>query len=419
VKDSSLESAALKLPPALLALAAAAFGIGTTEFVIMGLLPEIGSSLRVSIPTAGQLVSGYALSVTIGSPIMAVLMGRFPRRQSLLALMVIFILGNVLCAIAGSYNTLLAARIFTALAHGAFFGIGAVVAADVVPKHQRALAISLMFSGLTLANVLGVPLGTLLGQAYGWRMTFWAVCVIGVIAFAALFACVPNVRQGRRMRLKRELVAISHPQVLLAMATSTLCSAALFSVFTYITPLLENVSGISPHGVSIALLLFGVGITLGNLAGGRAADWRLMMAIIVTLCALIVVQALFTWTSVSPIPAVVTMMIWGALAFGVASPLQMRVVDQARAAPSLASTLNQSAFNLGNALGALSGGLVVSAGISYRALPWLGTGLSTLALCTIVYAVWLEGRTQRRRQDRRAIARAGAAAGPALSDGGI
>ncbi|MCB8877337.1 MFS transporter [Acidisoma silvae] len=381
----------------------------------MGLLPEIGRSLGVSIPQAGQLVSGYALSVTIGSPVMAVLMSRFPRRQSLLTLMVIFILGNGLCALAGGYDTLMAARIFTALAHGAFFGIGAIVAAEVVPKHQRALAISLMFSGLTLANVLGVPLGTLLGQAYGWRMTFWAVCVIGAVAFVALFIWVPAVRQGRRMKLKRELLAIVHPQVQLAMATSTLCSAALFSVFTYITPLLEHVTGISPHGVSIALLLFGVGITLGNLAGGKAADWRLMMAIVVMLCALIVVQALFTWTSVSPIPAVITMVIWGALAFGVCSPLQMRVVDQARAAPSLASTLNQSAFNLGNAMGALFGGIVVSAGISYRALPWLGSGLSLAALCTILIAMRLERRMQQRRQDRRALQRsAGAAA--AISD---
>ena len=376
----------------------------------MGLLPEIGRSLGVSIPQAGQLVSGYALSVTIGSPVMAVLMSRFPRRQSLLTLMVIFVFGNGLCALAGSYDTLMAARVFTALAHGAFFGIGAIVAAEVVPKHQRALAISLMFSGLTLANVLGVPLGTLLGQAYGWRMTFWAVCIIGVAAFGALFIWVPAVRQGRRMKLKRELRAIVHPQVQLAMATSTLCSASLFSVFTYITPLLEKVTGISPHGVSIALLLFGVGITLGNLAGGRAADWRLMTAIVGLLIALIITQAVFTWSSVSPIPAVITMVIWGGLAFGVCSPLQMRVVDQARAAPSLASTLNQSAFNLGNAMGALFGGLLVSAGTSYRALPWLGSGLSFLALCTIFIAIWLEKRMQRRRQDRRALLRAGSAA---------
>jgi DHA1 family inner membrane transport protein len=398
----------LSLPPALLALGAAAFGIGTTEFVIMGLLPEIGQSLSVSIPQAGQLVSCYALSVTIGSPFMAIVMARFPRRLSLLILMVIFILGNALCALAGGYDTLMAARIFTALAHGAFFGIGAIVAAEVVPKHQRARAISLMFSGLTLANVLGVPLGTLLGQAYGWRTTFWAVCLIGIAAFVALLIWVPEVRQARRMRLKREVTALSHPQVLLAMGTSTVCSAALFTVFTYITPLLENVAGISPHGVSIALLLFGVGITLGNLAGGRAADWRLMTSIIIMLCMLVVVQAIFTWTSHSPVPAVITVMIWGALAFGVCSPLQMRVVDQGRAAPSLASTLNQSAFNLGNALGASFGGLMVSAGIGYARLPWLGSALSALALALVLYALWLEARTQRRRQDRRAMLRAAA-----------
>ncbi len=398
----------MSLPPALLALGAAAFGIGTTEFVIMGLLPEIGHSLSVSIPEAGQLVSCYALSVTIGSPFMAILMARFPRRFSLLILMVIFILGNGLCALASGYDTLMAARIFTALAHGAFFGIGAIVAAEVVPKHQRAMAISLMFSGLTLANVLGVPLGTLLGQAYGWRTTFWAVCLIGILAFVALLIWVPEVRQARRMRLKREIAALGHPQVLLAMGTSVLCSAALFTVFTYITPLLESVAGISPHGVSIALLLFGIGITLGNLAGGRAADWRLMTSIIIMLCALIVVQAIFTWTSHSPVPAIITMMIWGALAFGVASPLQMRVVDQGRAAPSLASTLNQSAFNLGNALGASFGGLMVSSGASYARLPWLGSGLSALALVTMLTAVWLEARAARRRQHRRATLRTAA-----------
>jgi DHA1 family inner membrane transport protein len=397
------------LPPALLALGAAAFGIGTTEFVIMGLLPEIGQSLSVSIPQAGQLVSCYAMSVTIGSPFMAILMARFPRRASLLILMAIFILGNGLCALAAGYDTLMAARIFTALAHGAFFGIGAIVAAEVVPKDQRARAISLMFSGLTLANVLGVPLGTLLGQAYGWRTTFWAVCLIGVAAFVALLIWVPEVRQARRMRLRREVIALSHPQVLLAMGTSTICSAALFTVFTYITPLLETVSGISPHGVSIALLLFGVGITLGNLAGGRAADWRLMPSIVIMLCTLVAVQAVFSWTSHSAIPAVITMMIWGALAFGVCSPLQMRVVDQGRAAPSLASTLNQSAFNLGNAMGASFGGLMVSAGIGYDRLPWLGSALSALALAVVLYALWLEARTHRRREDRRAMLRAAAA----------
>jgi MFS transporter, DHA1 family, inner membrane transport protein len=396
------------LPPALLALGAAAFGIGTTEFVIMGLLPEIGRSLGVSIPQAGQLVSCYALSVTIGSPFMAILMARFPRRLSLLILMVIFILGNVLCAIAAGYDTLMAARIFTALAHGTFFGIGAIVAAEVVPKHQRAMAISLMFSGLTLANVLGVPLGTLLGQAYGWRATFWAVCLVGILAFVALVIWVPEVRQARRMRLKREVAALGQPQVLLAMATSMLCSAALFTVFTYITPLLETVAGISPHGVSIALLLFGIGITLGNLAGGRAADWRVMTSIIIMLGLLVVVQAIFAFTCHGAIPAVITLMIWGALAFGVCAPLQVRVVDQGKSAPSLASTFNQSAFNLGNALGASFGGLMVSAGVSYAKLPWLGSALSATALVVILYALWLEGRAQRRRQDRRALSRAAA-----------
>jgi DHA1 family inner membrane transport protein len=392
----------VSLPPALLALAAAAFGIGTTEFVIMGLLPEISRSLDVTIPAAGQLVSMYALSVTFGSPFMAILMGRLPRRQALLILMAIFTLGNAFCAMAHGFELLMAARIFTALSHGAFFGIGAIVAADVVPRHQRAMAISLVFSGLTLANVLGVPFGTLLGQAYGWRMTFWAVVAIGFLAFIALVIWVPNVRQARRVRLRREVQALAHPQVLLAMTTSVISSASLFTVFTYITPMLESVSGISPHGVSLALLLFGVGITAGNLMGGRLADWRLMASVMGLFGVLILVQIVFTFTVHAAIPAIVTLMVWGALVFAVAPCLQTRVVDQGRAAPNLASTLNQSAFNLGNAIGASLGGLLVSAGLGYGVLPWGGAGLSLLALCTTLFAVRLETVTQRRRGERRA-----------------
>ena len=381
------------LAPALLALAVASFGIGTTEFAIMGLLPDVATSLRVTIPQAGLLVTGYALAVTLGSPILAIATARLPRRAALTGLMGTFILGNILCALAPTYATLMAARAVTALAHGAFFGIGSVVATQVVPRNQRAQAIALMFTGLTLANVLGVPAGTLLGQALGWRATFWAVSIIGVLAAAAVLAWVPALAADPDTNLLREFRALKRTQVLLAMLISTLSSVSLFSVFTYITPLLETHAGISAHGVSIALLLFGVGLTLGNLLGGRLADWRLMPAVMVLFAALVPVLLLFREASSAPIPAVAVMMVWGALAFALVSPLQMRVVEEATEAPNLASTLNQGAFNLGNATGAWLGGLFITAGYGYRALPLLGAGVIVIALALTIFSYLLERQT--------------------------
>ncbi|MEJ1975083.1 MAG: MFS transporter [Acetobacteraceae bacterium] len=378
----------MRLP--LLALAVASFGIGTTEFVIMGLLPDVASSLAVTIPQAGMLVTGYALAVTLGSPVLAIATAKLPRRATLIGLMGLFILGNLLCALSPSYWLLMGARVVTALAHGAFFGIGSVVATQVVPRHQRAQAIALMFAGLTLANVLGVPFGTILGQALGWRATFWAVTGIGILAVAALLLWVPRVPADAGANLLGEFRALRRTQVLLAMVMSMLCSVSLFSVFTYITPLLEQVTRISAHGVSFVLLLFGVGLTVGNLLGGRLADWRLMPAVIGLFMALTAVLLVFYETSASPLPAVVTMVVWGAVTFALVSPLQMRVVDEAVEAPNLASTLNQGAFNLGNATGAWLGGAAVSAGYAYRTLPLLGAAMALLALGLTVVSYGLE-----------------------------
>jgi DHA1 family inner membrane transport protein len=378
----------MRLP--LLALAIASFGIGTTEFVIMGLLPEVADSLQVSIPRAGLLVTGYALAVAFGSPVLAIATARLPRRGSLVGLMGIFIVGNILCALSPSYGTLMAARVVTALAHGAFFGIGSVVATQVVPRDQRAQAIALMFAGLTLANVLGVPLGTILGQAAGWRATFAVVSVIGVAAVAALLAWVPAVPADRGADMVREFRALQRPQVLLAMAISTLASVSLFSVFTYITPLLETQAGISAHGVSIALLLFGVGLTVGNLLGGRLADWRLMPSVMGLFVSLVPVLLLFRAVRHDEIAEVTVMVVWGALVFALVSPLQLRVVGEATEAPNLASTLNQGAFNLGNATGAWLGGLVVAAGYGYGVLPLLGAGVAVVALGLTVVSYLME-----------------------------
>ncbi|MFE0757387.1 MFS transporter [Inquilinus sp. NPDC058860] len=380
------------MPLPLFALAVAAFGIGTTEFVIMGLLPDVARDLGVSIPAAGMLVSGYALSVTIGAPIVALMTARLPRKTTLLGLMGVFILGNLMCALAPDYWSLMAARVLTALCHGAFFGIGAVVAAGLVPRHQRSRAIALMFSGLTLANVLGVPFGTALGHVAGWRATFGAIVPIGIAAALAIAFILPRDREAPAGNLLSEFSVLRKPQVLLAMALSILSSVSLFTVFTYITPILETVSGLTPQGVTTALLLFGVGITVGNLFGGRLADWRLMPAVMMSFTALAVACAGFGLAAPMMVPAVTAMVLWGVVQFSLGAPLQTRVVDQAHEAPNLASTLNQGAFNLGNAAGAWLGGAAITAGMPYGQLPYLGAAVAVIGLAVAVLSYTLDKR---------------------------
>jgi DHA1 family inner membrane transport protein len=363
----------------LLALALASFGIGTTEFVIMGLLPSVAGDLSVTIPQAGLLVTAYALSVAFGSPFLAIATARMDRRKALLLLITIFILGNSFCALAPTYRLLMAARIITALCHGAFFGLGSVVAATLVPEQKKAQAIAMMFAGLTLANVLGVPFGTALGEAFGWRETFWAVVGIGFVAALALYAWLPRDIPIPHVKLIHEAQALGSAQVILAMLVSVLSSASLFSVFTYITPILEHVTRISPHEVTLLLLLFGMGLTAGNFLGGRLGDWKLMPSVIGILAFLIPVLGLFTLTSATLMPAAATIFIWGLLAFALISPLQMRVVNEAAQAPNLASTLNQGAFNLGNAIGAWIGGVALVHNTSYDHLPWIGAALAAVA----------------------------------------
>ncbi|MDF2620836.1 MAG: major facilitator superfamily 1 [Xanthobacteraceae bacterium] len=381
----------MQLP--LLALAMASFGIGTTEFVIMGLLPEVAADLSVTIPAAGLLVTGYALGVVVGAPIVAIITNALPRKATLIGLASVFVVGNLLCAIAPDYWFLMAARVVTAFCHGAFFGIGAVVAASLVPPNQRASAIALMFAGLTLANVLGVPLGTALGQALGWRSTFWAVVIIGIAAVSAIAIWLPRDIPHSAGNIIREFAVLKRPQVLLTMMMSVLASASLFSVFTYIAPLLRDVTGLAPHTVTYVLLLFGVGITIGNLLGGRLADWRLMpslMAIFVGLAAVLVV---FVFASPFAALTVATVFVWGIMVFAVVAPIQMRVVDAAVGAPNLASTLNQGAFNLGNASGAWIGGAAITFGVGYAELPWVGAALAVGALGLCVLSQALERRS--------------------------
>ncbi len=381
---------------ALFALAAAAFGIGTTEFVIMGLLPDVAKDLGATIPQAGLLVTGYALGVTFGGPVLALATAKADRRKALLFLIGIFIFGNLLCAIAPTYALLMAARVVTAVCHGTFFGLGAVVAATIVPKEMRARAIAMMFSGLTLANVLGVPFGTALGQELGWRATFWAVVAIGVVAATALAVWLPRNIPNQSTSLMAEARTLRRGGVWLAMSISTVSSVALFSVFTYITPILLEVTGISAHGVTLMLLLFGAGLTLGNAVGGRLGDWKLMPTMIGGTVALIAIQLVFHFTSVSMIPAGITIFLWGFLVFVIIPSIQMQVLHAARGAPTLASTLNQSAFNLGNASGAGLGGLAIHAGVSYGQLPLIGAAASVVGL-GVVIATLLQDRRARRK----------------------
>src|SRR5277367_150652 len=380
----------------LLALAVSAFGIGTSEFIIMGLLPDLARSFQVSIPKTGILVSGYALSVTLGSPLIALALSHMDRKRALLILMGMFTAGNALCALAPSFLLLLGARILTALSHGAFFGIGSIVASNLVPRSERAQAIALMFAGLTLANVLGVPAGTALGQAFGWRFSFWALVPIGLIAGLGLWRMVPH-QAPEDMELKHEFRAALRPQVQLVLTLSTLCSVSLFCVFTYIAPILEQITRLSPSSVSKVLVVFGVGITVGNLLGGRLSDWKQMPVLIGGIMLLIVILLGMPFLELSLTPAVVVIFVWGCVHFATGSPLQARIVEQAKGAPNLASTLNQGAFNLGNALGASLGGIMLTEGISYRYLPWGSAAVAGVALLVALIALRVE-QVEKRNQ---------------------
>jgi MFS transporter, DHA1 family, inner membrane transport protein len=386
------------MPIPLFALALSAFAIGTTEFVIMGLLPDVARELTVSIPRAGLLVSGYALGVAVGAPILAVLTSRLPSKAALQWLMGVFVLGNALCAMAPDYRMLMIARVVTSFAHGSFFGIGAVVAASLVPREKQASAIALMFTGLTLANVLGVPFGTFIGQNFGWRTSFWIVAGLGVVSFAGIAALVPSGNGAGAAGLAREVRVLREPQVWLALAMTVLGFGGVFVVFTYIAPILESVTGFSPRAVTLVLVVFGAGLTLGNAVGGKLADRALMPSLMGILVVLALVMATFARTSHTPALAVLTVFVWGVAAFATVPPLQMRVVEKARHAPHLASTLNIGAFNVGNAGGAWLGGLALSHGFALDALPWVAAAVTGAALVVTMVAQRLDGRRAAQRQ---------------------
>ncbi|MFW0790632.1 MFS transporter [Gordonia sp. CPCC 205333] len=377
------------MPVGLLALALGGFGIGLTEFVIMGLLPEVAADFGVTESVAGYLISGYALSVAVGGVALTAAVIRFDRKRVLMALMVLFIGGNLLSALSVNYEMLLAGRILAALCHGAFFGIGAVVAADMVAPAKRAGAIAMMFAGLTIANVLGVPFGTFLGQQLGWRSTFWAITVIGVIALAGIAILVPDTRTddpAAAPSLRTEFTAFRSPQVWFSIIITILGFGGMFGAFTYIAYTLTDVSGFASATVPWLLVLFGAGLFIGNYAGGKAADRSLSTTLIAVLATLTVVLIVFAITAGSQVMTIISLILMGAFGFATVPGLQMRIMNYASTAPTLASGANIAAFNVGNALGAWVGGLTIGVGLGYTSPIWAGAAITLLGLSVLLFA---------------------------------
>lgn len=385
------------MPLALWALTLSAFAIGTTEFVIVGLIPTIAASLHVSLPSAGMLVSLYALGVAIGAPVLTALSSRLPRKTLLLTLMALFTLGNLLAWQAPAYGMLAIARVLTGLTHGVFFSIGSTIATSLVPRQKAASAIALMFSGLTVALVTGVPLGTFIGQTFGWQTTFLAVSGLGLIALAGSWLLVPdNIARTAPTSLLGQFSVLGKPRLLLVYAMTALGYGGSFIAFTYLAPMLEQVSGFKASATGVLMLIYGISVAVGNVWGGRLADRKgPVRALQIIFAGLALALVLLALTASSQWLVVLTILLWGAVAFGNVAGLQLYVVQQAqRDAPhavDVASGLNIAAFNLGIAFGAWAGGLIVEA-MGIMATPWIGALIVLLALALTTWSGALDRR---------------------------
>ncbi|MEV7610207.1 MFS transporter [Microbacterium sp. NPDC089320] len=376
------------MPLGLIALAIGAFGIGLTEFVIMGLLPDVATDFGVTEATAGWLISGYALSVVVGALGLTAATTRLPRKPVLLGLVVLFIAGNAITALAPDYTVAMIGRIIAALCHGAFFGIGSVVAAELVAPEKKARAIAIMFTGLTAANVFGVPFGTFLGQQFGWRSTFWVISAIGVVAFAGIALLVTAPKEtGEQISLRGELHAFRSGQVWLSLIVTALAFGGMFGAFTYIAYTLTGVAGFADSTVPWLLVLFGIGLVAGNWIGGRLADRSIDRTLLAFIAALVVVLVLFGFVAWSQPVTIAILVLMGAFGFGTVPGLQSRIMHYAGGAPTLASGANIGAFNVGNALGAWAGGLGIAAGLGYTSPIWIGAAITASALVVMVIAV--------------------------------
>lgn len=393
------------MPVALLALALGGFGIGLTEFVIMGLLPEVSADFSVTEQVAGYLISGYALAVAVGAILVTVAMTRMNRKTALILLMVLFIIGNGLSALAPTYAVMLAGRVIAALCHGAFFGIGSVVAANLVAPDRQAAAISMMFAGLTSANVLGVPLGTFLGQAAGWRSTFWAIAVIGVLALVGILVLIPAsaveaTTPGGVHGILGEFRIFRSGQVWASVLITVLGYGGMFGAFSYMAFTLTGVSGFSSSTVPWLLVLFGVGLFIGNFAGGRAADRNLGATLLTLFIGLTVILAVFSVVATSQVATVIALVLMGSFGFATVPPLQMRIMRHSGDAQTLGSGANIAAFNVGNAVGAWIGGLTIAAGFGYASPLWAGAVVTAAGL--VVFLAAGSARGGELRRDRTA-----------------
>ncbi|ENV64389.1 hypothetical protein F949_00473 [Acinetobacter junii NIPH 182] len=378
----------------LLALAIGAFAIGTTEFSPMGLLPNIAHDLGVSIPSAGMLITGYALGVMLGAPIVTLWFGGFARRNALILLMAIFTIGNLIAAFAPNYMSLMGARLITSLNHGAFFGIGSVVAASVLPAHKQASAVATMFMGLTIANIGGVPLATWVGQTIGWRMSFLAISVLGIVTMFSLWKALPVGAVGQKPDVKMELKVLTRLPVILALLTTVFGASAMFTLYTYIAPSLVAFNHASPMFITMMLVLIGVGFSIGNHIGGKLADRSIDKTLTGFFIALIVLMAVFPLLAQTQVGAAVGLVLWGAAAFAIVPSLQMRVMSVAHEASGLASSVNIGAFNLGNAVGAAAGGAVLSLGLSYTSVSMIGAALAAIGLLLVFIQIFLASRSK-------------------------
>ncbi|PPC73930.1 MFS transporter [Pokkaliibacter plantistimulans] len=374
----------MKINPPLLALAVGAFGIGVTEFSPMGMLPVIANDLGVSIPVAGLLISAYAFGVLIGAPIMTLLFANMSRRRLLLLSMAIFTVGNFISALADSYAALMVGRIITSFNHGAFFGVGAVVATNIVPPDKRAGVVAAMFSGLTIATVGGVPLATLIGETIGWRIAFFGIAVIGVITMVALRVSLPPLANEGKADMRAELKVLGKGPVLAALLLTVVSSSAMFTVFTYIAPILREETQASTFFVTSMLVLYGLGLTVGNILGGRFADKSLDGTLIASLLAVAVLLVIFAGTMQSEWMVAPLIFFWGVASFALVPPLQSMVVQEAAEAPNLASAMNIGAFNLGNAIGAALGGGVISMGLGLPAVSLAGAATAVVGLIMLL-----------------------------------
>jgi len=377
------------MPLPLFALVITAFTIGTAEFVIAGLLPAVSSDLGVSIPTTGFLITAYAIGVAVGGPIITLLTRNLPRRTTILILVSVFTLGQALCALAPNYPLLMAARLLVSIGHGAYFGVAAIVATRLVGQEKAGRAIALLLSGITVANILGVPGGTAIGNLFGWRATFWVIGALGIAVLAFIYTVLPRDAPPERQAgsVAGEFRVLARPAIYMSFAVIVVAMIGQFAVFTFIAPYLIEVTGIAEAVVPWLLLLFGLGSTIGVLIGGRLADWKLMPSLIGMLLALAVTYALMAAASFSPIAMAFAILVWSALSFGFGAPVQTRILKAAADAPNLASPLVPTAFNIGIALGASVGAFALDHGWGYVSLPLIGVAVS-LAATVIALMSW-------------------------------